>query len=94
LHDSLTANGERYNRYLNTAAHRKLPFNTILKVVNTVNDSSVIVRVNDRGPFNYTREIDLSYNAAQELDMIKEGVAEVEIYIVGPWLDVIQDSIP
>jgi rare lipoprotein A len=77
-----TANGEIFDPDLLTAAHRTLPFGSMVKVVNPRNDRSVIVRINDRGPFVESRIIDLSYAAAARLDMINIGVAPVEIEIV------------
>ncbi|WP_196890645.1 septal ring lytic transglycosylase RlpA family protein [Aureivirga marina] len=75
-----TANGEKYSNKKYTAAHLTLPFGTLLKVTNPENQKSVIVRVNDRGPSKKSgRIIDLSKIAAQELEIIKKGVAEVEL---------------
>jgi len=82
FHGRKTANGEIFDMYQKTAAHRELPFDTILKVTNKANKRSVIVRINDRGPFKSDRIIDLSYGAAQDIDMIGEGVAEVSIEIL------------
>lgn len=77
-----TANGEIYSKNKYTAAHRTLPFGTKLKVTNLRNSKFVFVVVNDRGPFISGRVLDLSYSAAAQLDMIKDGVAEVEIEII------------
>lgn len=74
-----TASGERYNPKALTAAHRTLPFGTTLKVTNTENGRSVVVRVNDRGPFVKGREIDLSKGAAQSIGMIGSGTARVRL---------------
>ncbi len=82
FHGRKTANGEIFDMYQKTAAHRELPFDTILKVTNKANQRSVIVRINDRGPFKTDRIIDLSYGAARDIDMIGEGVAEVSIEIL------------
>lgn len=82
FHGRKTANGEIFNMYDFTAAHKTLPFNTILKVTNISNGKSVNVRVNDRGPFVQGREIDLSKAAAQKLDMISDGTAQVSIEIL------------
>ena len=82
FHGRKTANGEIFNMYDFTAAHKTLPFNTILKVTNIANGKNVTVRVNDRGPFVQGREIDLSKAAAQKLDMISEGTAHVSIEIL------------
>lgn len=77
-----TANGEIYDENVLTAAHRTLPFGTFLSVTNTRNNRSVIVRINDRGPFHPHRILDVSKLAAEELDMIKYGVAEIEAEIL------------
>jgi len=79
FHGHLTSNGEIYDMYAMSAAHKNLPLPTYLKVTNTANDISVIVRVNDRGPFHQSRIIDLSYSAAYKLDMLKTGTAQVSI---------------
>lgn len=79
FHGHLTSNGEIYDMYAMSAAHKNLPLPTYLKVTNTGNDRSVIVRVNDRGPFHQSRIIDLSYSAAYKLDMLKTGTAQVKI---------------
>ena len=77
-----TASGERYDRSEFSAAHRTLPFGTMLKIRNKANDRTVIVRVNDRGPFKETRILDLSLAAAQELDLVKSGTASIEATVV------------
>ncbi|GAB1482218.1 septal ring lytic transglycosylase RlpA family protein [Treponema sp.] len=74
-----TASGEIFNTKLLTAAHPKLPFGTILRVTNTQNNKSVLVRVNDRGPFVAARILDVSRAAAEKLDMIVTGTAPVRI---------------
>ncbi len=79
FHGHLTSNGEIYDMYTMSAAHKSLPLPTYLKVTNTANNKSVIVRVNDRGPFHQSRIIDLSYSAAYKLDMLKTGTAQVKI---------------
>ncbi|MBA6230939.1 septal ring lytic transglycosylase RlpA family protein [Colwellia sp. MB3u-28] len=79
FHGHLTSNGEIYNMYAMSAAHKNLPLPTYLKVTNNANNRSVIVRVNDRGPFHQNRIIDLSYSAAYKLDMMKTGVANVTV---------------
>lgn len=76
-HGRLTANGERFNAYGNTVAHRYLPFGTRLKVTNTRNNRSVIVRVNDRGPFVGGRTLDLSYGAFKKIQPPSRGLANV-----------------
>jgi len=78
----LTANGERFDTNMLTAAHKTLPFNTIVEVKNLGNDKIVHVRINDRGPFVEGRIIDLSRAAASRLDMVGKGVANVEIRII------------
>jgi rare lipoprotein A len=78
----LTANGERYNPHGLTAAHRKLPFGTILKVTNLRNGKSVIVRVNDRGPFIGRRVLDLSLGAARVIGLHRAGVGKVRFDVV------------
>jgi rare lipoprotein A len=82
FHGHLTSNGEIYDMYAMSAAHKNLPLPTYLKVTNTANDKSVIVRVNDRGPFHQSRIIDLSYSAAYKLDMLKTGTAQVHIVAI------------
>lgn len=74
-----TANGEIFNTHDLTAAHKDLPFNTIVTVTNIANGRSVDVRINDRGPFVGDRIIDLSYAAAKALDMVRDGTANVLI---------------
>ncbi len=82
-----TSSGEPFDMYGLTAAHRTLPIPTYVRVTNLSNGRSVIVRVNDRGPFSRTREriIDLSYAAALKLDMIRDGTATVRVQAVKPW---------
>ena len=82
FHGRKTANGEVFDMYKLTAAHRSLPFGTIVKVENIKNGKSVAVRINDRGPFKADRIIDLSYAAAKELGMINDGIAEVNLFII------------
>lgn len=65
-----------------TAAHPNLPFGTVVKVTNLENGKSVKVRINDRGPFVEGRIIDLSYKAAQKIDMIEKGLVEVSVEII------------
>ncbi len=78
----ITANGEKYKHSKLTAAHKTLPFGTVLKVTNVKNNLSVEVRVNDRGPFVSGRVIDLSKSAAEKLDFINDGLADVKIEVV------------
>ena len=79
---SRTASGERMNPNLLTAAHRSLRFGTKLKVTNANNGKSVVVRINDRGPFVRGRVVDVSYTAAQTLGMVGRGVAKVKLDVV------------
>lgn len=84
LHGGPTASGERFNKHALTAAHRKLPFGTRVRVTHRNNGKSVIVRINDRGPFGKKqRIIDVSEAAAKRLGMIDEGVAPVTIEVLG-----------
>jgi rare lipoprotein A len=78
-----TATGERFNPEGMTAAHRHLPFGTRVRVTNTHNGRSVVVRINDRGPFIRGRVLDLSYGAARILGMLGNGVAPVKIEVLG-----------
>lgn len=82
FHGKLTANGETYDMDDLTAAHRSLPFNTVVKVTNLENGQSVTVRINDRGPYVGNRIIDLSRKAAEEIDMKNAGTAEVRMELV------------
>lgn len=82
FHGRRTSNGEIYNMYSLTAAHRTLPFNTIVQVNNLDNGMQVQVRVNDRGPFIEGRIIDLSYAAAQQINMLLPGTAKVRLNIL------------
>ena len=82
FHGKKTANGEVFNMYEFTAAHKSLPFGTKLEVKNIANGKKVIVRINDRGPFVSNRILDLSFAAAEEIDMIKSGTAEIEAEII------------
>lgn len=77
-----TASGELYDRTKLTAAHRSHPFGTILRVTNVDNGKSVEVRVNDRGPFVQGRVVDLSYAAAEKIDMIQKGVVRVAVEVL------------
>lgn len=79
---SKTASGEKYDPSSMTAAHRSLPFGTVVRVKNLANGKVVQVRINNRGPFHKGRIIDVSKAAAQELKMIKSGTAKVELIIV------------
>ncbi|MCK5380473.1 MAG: septal ring lytic transglycosylase RlpA family protein, partial [Candidatus Latescibacteria bacterium] len=82
FHGRKTANGEIFNMHAMTAAHRKLSFDTKLRVTNLANGMSVVVRINDRGPFVKGRIIDLSYGAAKKIGLVQSGVAKVKLEIV------------
>ena len=77
-----TANGERFDNGRKTAAHRTLPFGAVVKVTNTDNHKSVVVRVNDRGPFVRGRIIDLSSSAFSQIASINAGVVPVKIEVI------------
>lgn len=81
-HGGPTASGETFDMHKLTAAHPKLPFGTRVRVTNLANGASVVVRINDRGPFTKGRIIDLSYEAAKRIKMIDAGVARVEVVVV------------
>ena len=81
-HGKLTANGEIYNRYALTAAHKGLPFGTVVRVHNLQNGKHVLVRINDRGPFVQGRIVDVSFKAAQVLDMVHTGIVPVHLEII------------
>jgi rare lipoprotein A len=83
FHGKLTSNGETYNMWDMTAAHKTLPMNTIVKVTNKRNGLSTVVRINDRGPFVATRIIDLSKAAANKINMVGHGTAPVKLEILG-----------
>lgn len=83
FHSKKTSNGEVYDMYGMTAAHKTLPMNTVVKVYNLDNNKSVIVRVNDRGPFVRGRIIDLSNKAAHDIDMVGRGTANVRVEVLG-----------
>lgn len=79
FHGRLTSNREPYDMYAMTAAHKTLPLPTYVQVRNLRNNRTIIVRVNDRGPFVHNRVIDLSYAAALKLDMVRDGTSLVEV---------------
>lgn len=83
FHGLATSSGERYDMHAKTAAHTRLPLPTWVEVTNLENGKRVIVKVNDRGPFVDDRIIDLSYAAATDLDMIRNGTARVEVRALG-----------
>ena len=80
---ALTASGERFDMNALTAAHRTLPFGTIVRVTHLKTGKSVNVRINDRGPFSKSRIIDLSYEAARRLGIVDRGTARVELTVLG-----------
>jgi len=87
FHGSRTASGEVYNMYKLTAAHKTLPLGTYVRVINLENGRSVVVKINDRGPFVEGRIIDLSYAAAKKIGMLKKGTARVKIVALGKRVD-------
>ncbi len=82
FHGRPTTSGEPYNMNDLTAAHPTLPIGTLVKVTNLANNKSVIVRVNDRGPFKKNRIIDVSYEAAKQLGFLNDGTALVKIEVI------------
>jgi rare lipoprotein A len=82
FHGRTTASGEIYDENKMTAAHKTLPFGTMVRVTSLVNGNVVTVKINDRGPFVEGRIIDLSYRAAGELDMIAAGVVKVRTEVL------------
>jgi rare lipoprotein A len=82
FHGKATANGEKYNQRLMTAAHRVLPMNTWVQVTNLENNKSAVVRINDRGPYVDDRVIDLSQKAAERLDFLEQGTARVSLKVM------------
>ena len=83
FHSKKTSNGEIYDMYDMTAAHKTLPMNTVVRVDNLENGKSIVVRINDRGPFVRGRIIDLSNKAAREIEMIGKGTAKVKLTVLG-----------
>ena len=81
FHGRLTANGERFNMHELTAAHKSLPFGSMVRVTNLSNGKMVLVRINDRGPYIKGRIIDLSLEAAKEIDLLQKGVTKVRIEV-------------
>jgi rare lipoprotein A len=84
FHGGSTSNGEPYDMYAMTAAHKTLPLPSYARVTNLKNGKSIVVRINDRGPFVANRLIDLSYSAAARLDMLREGTTLVEVRALTP----------
>ncbi|TCK06709.1 rare lipoprotein A [Phorcysia thermohydrogeniphila] len=87
FHGKRTASGEFYNMYKLTAAHKTLPLGTYVRVINLENGKSVVVKINDRGPFVPGRIIDLSYAAAKRIGMLSKGTARVKIIALGRRVD-------
>jgi rare lipoprotein A len=83
FHGKKTSNGENYNMYAMTAAHKTLPLGTYVRVVNLENNRSIVVRINDRGPFVRGRIIDLSYAGARDIGIVGPGTARVEVVALG-----------
>ena len=87
FHGRKTSNGETFDMHELTAAHRTLPFNTKVRVTNLENNKSIVVRINDRGPFKDNRVIDLSFEAAKQIGLIANGTASVRLEIFELGLD-------
>jgi len=94
FHGKLTANGEVYNMYAYTAANKTLPLGTVVEVTNLNNNKSVVVRVNDRGPFVKERIIDLSYAAGKKIGIDKTGTAPVKIVVLSTPISTNKINIP
>ena len=84
FHGKKTSNGEKYDKRELTAAHKELPFNTKVLVTNLQNNKSVVVRINDRGPFVKDRIIDLSEKAAEKIDLKRKGTGYIKIQVLTP----------
>jgi rare lipoprotein A len=82
FHGRKTASGERFDTQQMTAAHRRLPFGTLVRVVNLENGRAVVVRINDRGPYARGRIIDLSPAAARVIDMVRAGIVPVRVEVL------------
>jgi len=82
FHGRKTSNGETYDMYGISAAHRSLPFNSMVEVTNLGNGKKVVVRINDRGPFVKGRILDLSYGAAKKIDSVNSGVVKVKLKVI------------
>lgn len=82
FHGRRTANGERYDQHQLTAAHKELPLNSVIRVTRVSTGKSVVVRVNDRGPFHGNRVLDLSYGAAKQLGIVQKGSDKVKIELI------------
>ena len=93
FHGRRTANGEIYDMYAMTAAHTVLPIPSYARVTNMSNQKSVVVRINDRGPFHSNRIIDLSYVAALKLDFVEKGTTQVEVEVITPPTTLMNDAL-
>jgi len=82
FHGKLTANGEIFDMYGVSAAHKEMPFNTIVRVTNEDNGKSLIIRINDRGPYVGNRILDCSFGAAKKLGFVGAGTAQVKIEVI------------
>ena len=82
FHGKLTANGEVFDMYGITAAHKEIPLNTVVRVTNLDNGKSIILRINDRGPYIEGRMLDCSYGAAKKLDFLNAGMAKIEMKVI------------
>ena len=82
FHGKLPANGEIYDMYGLTAAHKTLPLNTVARVTNLENGKSLILRINDRGPYIQGRMLDCSYGAAKKLDFVQQGKTKVQVDVI------------
>jgi len=83
FHGKQTASGQLFDMFKFTCAHKNYPFGTLLKITNILNDKTVFCTVNDRGPFEEARDLDLSYAAARVIDMMALGIAVVRIEYIG-----------
>ena len=94
FHGHNTSSGEPYDMYAMTAAHKTLPLPCYARITNLSNGRSIVVRINDRGPFVGNRIVDLSYTAALKLDVVRTGTALVELRVVGPAMDSVAPPAP
>lgn len=82
FHGRRTASGERYDKNAYTAAHKRLPFGTRIRITNLENDKSVVVKINDRGPSSKKRILDVSRRAARDLDFVRKGLTKVRLEVI------------
>jgi len=94
FHGKLTANGEVYNKYAMTAAHKTLPLPSVVRVTNLENGKKIVLRINDRGPFVGNRIIDLSYAAAKKIEMDKKGLAKVRVEVLQAETLALYEAVP